>query len=238
MSSSHALAQRLPDIPRWVEARALLLRGDCEIFGLREAPDPSFVVRDPVTELVVVIGTPAVKAIRAAVEPNVSGGTVIAPLDRRALLAEALPEWHGTRAILHVRGSTTALPAAVAGQVRFLDPEVLERLSLPEPLRRELEIGAEHSRVAATYVEGQPVSFCYAGAITESLWDIAIDTLPGYRRHGYASLGVAYMIQHMAAQGKQPVWGAVEENPASWRLAQKLGFVPVDELALFEPCSS
>jgi hypothetical protein len=38
----------------------------------------------------------------------------------------------------------------------------------------------------------------------------------------------------MHTQGKQPVWQAVEENPASWRLAQKLGFVPVDELALFE----
>jgi RimJ/RimL family protein N-acetyltransferase len=38
----------------------------------------------------------------------------------------------------------------------------------------------------------------------------------------------------MDTQDKQPVWQAVEENPASWRLAQKLGFVPVDELALFE----
>jgi hypothetical protein len=43
-----------------------------------------------------------------------------------------------------------------------------------------------------------------------------------------------YMIRYMQTQGKQPVWQAVEENPASWRLAQKLGFVPVDDLALFE----
>jgi hypothetical protein len=39
----------------------------------------------------------------------------------------------------------------------------------------------------------------------------------------------------MDASGKQAVWGAVEENPASWLLAQKLGFVAVDEIALFEP---
>jgi hypothetical protein len=41
------------------------------------------------------------------------------------------------------------------------------------------------------------------------------------------------MIRHMSARGKGPVWQAVEENPASWRLAQKRGFVPVDELAVF-----
>jgi hypothetical protein len=39
----------------------------------------------------------------------------------------------------------------------------------------------------------------------------------------------------MSALGQQPVWGAVEENPASWRLARKLGFAPVDEIALFDP---
>jgi RimJ/RimL family protein N-acetyltransferase len=39
----------------------------------------------------------------------------------------------------------------------------------------------------------------------------------------------------MENQGKQPVWQAEEGNPASWRLAQKLGFVEVDELALYKP---
>jgi RimJ/RimL family protein N-acetyltransferase len=42
------------------------------------------------------------------------------------------------------------------------------------------------------------------------------------------------MVRHMEGQGKRPVWGASEDNPASWRLARKLGFAPVDELALFE----
>jgi hypothetical protein len=46
------------------------------------------------------------------------------------------------------------------------------------------------------------------------------------------------MIRHMETEGKQPVWGAVEENPASCLLAQKIGFAPVDEIALFEPPST
>ena len=95
--------------------------------------------------------------------------------------------------------------------------------------------GAEQSLIAAAFVNRQPVSFCYAGAMTESLWDVSIDTLPGYRRRGYAALCVTYLIYHMLAKGRHPVWQALEDNPASWRLARKLGFVPVDELALFEP---
>jgi RimJ/RimL family protein N-acetyltransferase len=29
------------------------------------------------------------------------------------------------------------------------------------------------------------------------------------------------------------VWAAIDQNPASWRLAEKLGFAAVDELVLF-----
>ncbi|HEX8684465.1 MAG TPA: GNAT family N-acetyltransferase, partial [Ardenticatenaceae bacterium] len=142
--------------------------------------------------------------------------------------------WSQTRIIVYHLPDLSRLPEVPAGVVDFLDPETLPRLQLPADLREELESGAEHSVIAATFVEQQPVSFCYAGAVTETLWDVSIDTLPEHQRRGYAALCAAHMIRHMQAQGKQPVWQAVEENPASWRLAQKLGFVAVDELALFE----
>jgi RimJ/RimL family protein N-acetyltransferase len=235
---TRSLAERLPDVPRWVEARDLLLFGGCEVFGLQETPELSFVVRDPATELVAVIGTPTPEAIQAAVQQNVHGGTVIAPLDQKALLTRALPEWNATRAILHLLGDAPQLPEIPRGAVRFLDAAALDRLRAPEDLLQELKIGAEHSPIAAVFVEEQPVSFCYSSAVTESLWDVAIDTLPEYRRCGYAALCVTFMIRHMQAQGKQPVWAAVEENPASWRLAEKLGFVPVDELVLLQPRES
>jgi GNAT superfamily N-acetyltransferase len=235
MLSNHAIAQRLPDLPRWVEARALLLGEPCEIFGLQEDPDLSLVVRDPDTELVFIIGTPAVTAVHAAVRKNVRGGEVIAPLEQAPWLADALPEWARTRIIVHHLADPHCLPDASAGAVGFLDPATLCQLPISADLLRELANGAEQSWIAATFVDQQPVSFCYAGAITESLWDISIDTLPGHRRHGYAARCVAHMIRHMQTRGKHPVWQAVEDNPASWRLARKLGFVPVDELALFEP---
>jgi RimJ/RimL family protein N-acetyltransferase len=43
------------------------------------------------------------------------------------------------------------------------------------------------------------------------------------------------MTDHMQKHGRQPVWAALEENPASWQLARKLGFVPTDELVRFVP---
>jgi RimJ/RimL family protein N-acetyltransferase len=44
------------------------------------------------------------------------------------------------------------------------------------------------------------------------------------------------MIRHMRdTVGKEPVWGAVEFNAPSMRLAAKLGFVPVDRVFVFEP---
>ena len=43
----YALADRLPDVPRWVEARSMLRGGACEILGVRQGPELSFVILDP-----------------------------------------------------------------------------------------------------------------------------------------------------------------------------------------------
>jgi GNAT superfamily N-acetyltransferase len=234
MSSNFALAQKIPDLPRWVETRDFLLWGQPEIFGLQEAPDLALAIRDPESQSVFVVGTPTVSAVQVATHAN-TRGFVLAPEEQGDWLAGILPDWIRTRAILHTLADSSHLPVTSPEQVRFLDPSLLETLILPNDLRAELKSGAEESPIAATFVDGQPVAFCYAGSKTETLWDISIDTLAEHRRHGYAGLCVAYLIRHMQTLGKQPVWGALEENPASWRLAQKLGFVAMDALAIFEP---
>jgi RimJ/RimL family protein N-acetyltransferase len=224
----------LPDIPRWVEARALLLSGECEIFGLEEAPRLSVAVRDPSTGSVIVVGRPSRAAVRAATDGIMHDGSVVALLDDADWLGETLPDWSRTRAILHLLRDSSRLPPP-APNIRLLEPSTIEQLDIPEQLRRELRFGAENSPIMTTVVDNQPVAFCYAGSITESLWVVSIDTLPQYRRRGHAAVCAAQMIRYMATHAKQPVWGSVVENPASWRLAQKIGFEPVDEIALFEP---
>jgi RimJ/RimL family protein N-acetyltransferase len=234
-SLGHSLADRLPDVPRWVEARDLLRGGRCEILGLHEEPELSFVVRDtgPLGEIIVV-GAPADDAILAAATRS-TGGSLAAPLNQAERIARLLPAWDATRAVLHLLGDAPRLPEVAPGQVRFLEPGELARLDLPGELAEELADTAQGSPIAAALAGGRPVAFCYAGAITETLWDISIDTLPEHRRRGYAALCVTHLIHHMHARGKQPVWASVIGNPASWMLARKLGFVPVDEIALFDP---
>ncbi len=233
--NSRVLAEKLPDIPRWVESRAVLLEERGEVFGLRELPELSFAVRNPETGTVTVIGIPAPEAIRAAVHEGSGGQEVVAPREHGEYIARVVPEWTASPAIIHRFEGKRGLPPVPPGSVCLLGEAELDLLShIPEPLRRELATGAKHSPVAAALADGKPVSFCYANGITESLWDVSIDTIAEYRGQGYATLCAAYMIRYMRDRGKQPVWGAVAQNTASLRLAAKLGFVPVDRMLLLE----
>jgi len=232
VSLRHEIAQRLPDAPRWVEARACLFEGSGEILGLEQEPELSLVIHD-VAGSIFVIGKPAAHAVRAAVQQN-PDGSLVAALEHADWLREFVPpDWMYSQIIVHQLPHLNRLPADT-GKVGFLDPATLLQLLIPPDLLGELTDAAAHSSIAATFVDHQPVSFCYAGAVTETWWDISIDTVPAQRQRGYAAHCVAFMIRHMHAQGKRPVWQAVADNPASWRLAQKLGFVPVDRLAFFE----
>ncbi|MBX3205965.1 MAG: GNAT family N-acetyltransferase [Labilithrix sp.] len=238
MPRHQAIARTIPDIPRWVEARAYLLTGDCEIFGLDESnEEPALVVRDRSTGFIVVVGAPAVGAIQAAARERVPGQSLVAAPEHAERVARALPTWRRTRAILYELRDPARLPAASStGDVRFVDLELLKNQPLiPADLLAELSDGAAGSPIVAAFVDGLPVSFCYAGSITESLWDISIDTLAHHRRRGHAARCVTHLIHHMRERGLAPVWAALEENPASWRLAEKLGFVRTDELAFLEP---
>jgi hypothetical protein len=230
-----ALAKHLPDIPRFVETRAMLLADLCEVFGLEAEDDTNFVLRNNDVGTISVIGRPAGEAILRAVEPSEGDGDILAFEDNYAFVKTVLPDWPSEKAILHLLGDSPNLPAVPDGMVRFLRPgEESSLTGLSDELAEELAVAAKQTEIVATIVDGQPVSFCYAGSITETLWDISIDTIEGFRQRGLAALCVAFMIDYFNKQGKQPVWGAFVSNTASMNLAAKLGFVPVDDLYVFE----
>lgn len=232
------LAALLPDVPRFVETRGMLLEGRCEVLGLERGPSPSFVTRGGEEKLVCVVGSPAPEAISEAVARNGDAGEVIAMPENVSRAAEALPGWKALPVVAHLLGESERLPEAPEGAVRWLSgPEEIGHL--PPDLGAELARALRgKTRVAAAFVGGEPVSFCYAGWETEGLWDVSIDTLEEYRRRGYAAWCAAYVIRHMRALGKEPAWHALESNIASLGLAARLGFVPVDRFFLFEPARS
>jgi GNAT superfamily N-acetyltransferase len=238
------LARLLPDVPRYLETRSMLLSGRCEVLGLEErGPKPSFVARgleEGKEQMVCLVGRPSSGAIREAVRRNRNEGTVMVVPEDAPHIEGALPGWTATRATLHLLGNASRLPYLAEGELRPFKASDLDAASdeLPEDLRSFLKdaIG-RGAPMAATFAGGRPVSFCCASDETEGLWDISIDTLEEHRRQGHAARCVSWMVDEMRRRGKEPVWGAEETNLPSMRLAAKLGFISVDELVLFRPAA-
>ncbi len=255
MTVDTALAKRLlgalPDIPRWLETRSPLLLRDCEVLGFVEEP-LAFVVVDRPMRLASIVGEPAADAIREAVEQVGGDGDVGAQKDNREYVERALPGWSGETAHLHLLADESALQKAspeygvpihpgrivlFRADVRVVTHASLARAEgLPAELREELERALLRWLVVAAHTEfGQLASFCYAASPTETLWDVAVETLEPHRRQGHAAMAVKFLVDHMWEQRKRPVWGALESNAASLTLAKKLGFRPVDTVVAVHP---
>ena len=240
------LVRLLPDIPRYVETRSMLLSGSCEVLGLeqgRGGSELSFVARElegGEEQMIYVVGRPPSEVIREAARRNRNRGMILSTPENASHVQGALPNWISTRATLHLLGDATRLPKPAGDEVKSFGASDLDAASdgLPEDLLSFLEDVLDRGTPVAAALAGQrPVSFCCVSDETETLWDISIDTLEEYRRQGHAGRCVSWMVAEMRERGKEPVWGAEETNPPSMRLAAKLGFVPMDELILFRPAT-
>lgn len=127
------------------------------------------------------------------------------------------------RARILLLASTWSPPRNLGCETRPLEQEV-SLAHLPADLREEIDRARQHKTVYAAFVDAMPVSFSYASWMTETLADISVDTLAGYRRRGLAAGTAIALIDEIIASGKSPVWGATENNTASLGLADKLGF--------------
>jgi hypothetical protein len=221
----------VPDLPRWVEVRSMLLSGG-SILGTGSSDPPAFVVLQAAIGQMAVVGHPSHQIIRAAAEQV---DEIIAQPENVDWTAAALPDWTGEPATIHVLGRSARLPDVPPGTVRRLTAEELSSApGLPSELREELLVKAmAGSPITAAFAGGRPVAFCYSGSVTEHWWDISIDSIEPYRRQGYAARCVSFCVEEMARAGKQPVWGAFVSNQPSLRLAAKLGFEPVDTIHVF-----
>jgi GNAT superfamily N-acetyltransferase len=230
------VAALLPDTARWVEVRSMLLHGQARIIGPLGTSPPTFVALHRDGDQASVVGRASHAAILDAAGLV---GEILAATDDTPWVTCALPDWKVHTATLLVRAADSPLPQFGDSEVRFLTSAEMAGLAdgsqplIPETLRDELRSAhADGTPIAVSFEGEHPASFCYAGSITESLWDVSIDTLEPYRRRGHASKVVRFLVEQYAAQGKQPVWGALVSNRASLALAERLGFVPVDALSV------
>lgn len=215
MTTALALA---PDLPRWVEARAMLLAG-----AIAEPCGAGFVVADAAQRVMVALGD---VDPRALVVPD--GFTLLCAIEAEAV-ARSRP--HAERAILHTLPDPDALPDD-DGAVAIGPGAELPVDHLPPELAAELAAAHRAGVVHAAFVDGVAVSFAFAPWRTERWFDVSVDTAPGARQLGLATRVAAAMIRTERAGGREPVWGAAESNRASRALAARLGFVACDALWL------
>lgn len=198
----------LPDLPRWVEAHGIA--ADPQHWRLELGPD-GFALGHDQARLVVVIGDPAPDPLRQL------------PLTHTVLADSPLKlPRPAERAILHTLAGD---PPDYEGATLLPDDA-----PVPDYLADELAFARPRGPIFTAYVDGVPSTFAYAPWRSPTLFDISVDTIPGARQLGLATIVAAAMIRHEQQQGRQPVWGADEDNIASLRLAARLGFEPVDEI--------
>ena len=78
--------------------------------------------------------------------------------------------------------------------------------------------------VACAIVSGNIVAIAHTNAWTNYYADIGVFTMEEWRGHGFATAAASIAAQHVQEAGQIPVWSAGEDNFASLRVAQKLGF--------------
>lgn len=216
----------LPDEPRWVEAHGIALDPHS---WMRELGGGVALGHDAAA-LIVVDGV-AASAIAPLAREHPQHTLLVATDE----LAEALREAGRppVRALLLTLPDPATLPD-LEGAVPL--PVDAPLAALPPPLAAE--IARAHQRrqlVWSVYVDAAPVAFAHAPWRSDRWFDVSVDVLSAARQLGLGTIVASAMIQYERAQGREPVWGADEDNVASRRLAHRLGFVECDRIWVAPP---
>jgi len=204
----------LPDLPRWVEAHGIA----ADPASWRRELGAGFALGSDRARLIVIAGEVERAALYALADEF---------RQHAILVGEGIG---GERAILHTLPEPEAL-TELEGAMLLEPVAPLDHLqpSLVEELRSTTE------RVWCAWVDELPVAFAYAPWRSEKWFDVSVDVDPSARQLGLGTLVATALILDERARGREPVWGADEENYASLALAKKLGFVPCDELWVIPP---
>ena len=94
-----------------------------------------------------------------------------------------------------------------------------------------LSVLLNEGTVAAAVVDGKIVGSAHTTAQTDRYADIGVGTNEQWRRRGFATAAASTVARRIQKSGRIPVWSCGEDNLASLRVAQKLGFKEVSRLA-------
>ena len=126
--------------------------------------------------------------------------------------------------------------------VRFLTLEDIEHLTkAPTEVQgngyKSHEAMVTDGIAAGAVVDGNIVTIAHTYAETDLHADIGVSTLEAWREKGFATAAAALVAQEIQAKGKVPAWSCGEDNFASFRVAEKLGFTEVGRRTYVIPIS-
>lgn len=226
------LARAIPDLPETVLVTSQLRQGRARAWVVGTAGDfETAVVEDtnqPGELFLISVAAQAVLAVLPHLPAweCLSLSPALAPVVGAHLAAQGTPVRYWEH-----RVHTLNQPVASIRQpeVRLLTPADLsllaaapEALQGPQPRPTLLRMTA-----AGAVVDGRLVAVAQNFARSACYGEIGVHTLPGYRQVGYATAAAALVARQVQAVGLTPVWSCGRDNPASLRVAHKLGFAAV-----------
>ena len=219
----------LPDVPRWLYARSLLLSGAAEVCVSSSAD--AAVILGPTTA--VLVGRPDADLVRCTVSDLPFVQDLLVQDDAVPVVHGALPGWGARRFVVHSLPRRYLPQSAVApGVVVSMPLNAAVLAGLPDDVRAD---AADAPAAAVRLLKGVPVAVCAVSDMTEALWDVGIDTVGWARRQGHGRAAFHALAAAMACQGRQPVWAAYEDYPPSLAMAAHLGFQPILRMAELTP---
>lgn len=112
-------------------------------------------------------------------------------------------------------------------EIRLMEPENFAELYKPQwsnalsETRKELDVLG-----TGAFDRGRLVGLAACSADCEDMWQIGVDVIPEYRRHGIAAALTSRLTEEILARGKVPFYCAAWSNIGSVRNAMASGFRP------------
>lgn len=88
-------------------------------------------------------------------------------------------------------------------------------------------------RAIGAFVDGQMAATACVFFQGERYDEVGIATLPAFRGGGLATACAVTLCEDIRARGRVPCWSTSEDNLASLRVAQKVGFRPASRGVLY-----
>jgi predicted GNAT family acetyltransferase len=240
----HLLAEALGDTPEIAIVMHMLRRGLCCAFIGDEPSEAAIVQNQAFPGDVYAFGV-SPDAIQELLDAATGWRRVSVPGPVARLLGPAIEQQTG----LTVNYETAVYHTLTEPVVGYRDTAV-RRLGqqdahLLEAAPQYLQAGAfgdirtlvTEGIVACAIVDGEVVTIAHTSAVTERHADIGVVTLEPWRGRAFATSAASLVAAEAQRAGLVPVWTTMDDDFASIRIAEKLGFTEVSRRAVVSVAS-